>query len=205
MGAKRSFQLLSVAALSLLLTSCFDSKVPLSDPQKAKSDDHLLGAWRFRGDSGEMNYYHFGRLGEKLPASVLRVVNVQHMPDGKMQQADLLVFPTTLGGKTYLNVAEIKPSQLTALEEKGWTAEAVDAYLILRYQITGDVLTLQWIDGDAKKRAIEAGKIKGAIEKDQDGNTRFHFTDTTENLARFVAESGDTLFSKDALRLERVK
>jgi len=67
------------------------------------------------------------------------------------------------------------------------------------------VLTLQWIDGDAKKRAIEAGKIKGAIEKDQDGNTRFHFTDTTENLARFVAESGDTLFSKDALRLERVK
>ena len=44
MGAKRSFQLLSVAALSLLLTSCFDSKVPLSDPQKAKSDDHLLGA-----------------------------------------------------------------------------------------------------------------------------------------------------------------
>jgi hypothetical protein len=31
------------------------------------------------------------------------------------------------------------------------------------------------------------------------------FTDTTENLAKFVAEAGDGLFSKDALRLERVK
>lgn len=32
-----------------------------------------------------------------------------------------------------------------------------------------------------------------------------HFTDTCENLARFVAEAGDTRFSKDMLRLERVK
>ena len=61
------------------------------------------------------------------------------------------------------------------------------------------------MDGEAKKRAVDAGKIKGVIEKDQDGNTRVHFTDTTENLAKFVADSGDSLFSKDVLRLERVK
>ena len=56
-----------------------------------------------------------------------------------------------------------------------------------------------------KKRAVEAGKIKGVIEKDQDGNPRASFTDTTENLAKFVAEAGDGLFSTDMLRLERVK
>ena len=31
------------------------------------------------------------------------------------------------------------------------------------------------------------------------------FTDTTENLAKFVAEAGDDLFSKDVLKLQRVK
>ena len=164
---KKACPLLLVAAFSLLLTSCFDTKYPLSDPQKSKPDDRLAGVWRFRGDSGEMNYYHIGHGGEKLPASVMQVVFVQHMPDGNMQSGELLVFPTTIGDKTYLNVAEAKPSQLKLLEEKGWTNEAVNAYLILRYQITGDVLTIQLIDSEAKKRAVEAGKIKGMFEKDQ--------------------------------------
>jgi acylphosphatase len=81
----------------------------------------------------------------------------------------------------------------------------VDAYLILRYEIKGDVLTLHVMDGDARKRAIEAGKVKGVVEKDPHGNIRAYFTDTSENLARFVASAGDDLFVKDALRLERVK
>lgn len=78
-------------------------------------------------------------------------------------------------------------------------------YSIFRCQVAGDTLTVQWMDGDAKKRAIEAGKIKGKIEKDQDGNDRAHFTDTTENLTKFIAKAGDDLFSKDVLKLERVK
>ena len=105
MKARRILQLLWMAAFSLLLTSCFDSTVPLSDPHKAKSDDRLTGVWRVRGDGGEMNYYHFGRVGEKLPASVMRVVSIEHKPNGYMQQSELLVFPTTIGSKTYLNVA----------------------------------------------------------------------------------------------------
>ncbi|MHB8974900.1 MAG: hypothetical protein ACYC4N_31105 [Pirellulaceae bacterium] len=202
---KKASPLLLVAVFSLLLTSCIDSKYPLSDPQKSKPDERLVGVWRFRGDNGEVNYCHIGHVGEKLPASVMRVVNVQHMPDGKMHSGELLAFPTSLGDKTYLNAAEAKPSQFALLEEKGWTDEAINKYLIVRYQITGDVLTLQLIDQEAKKRAVEAGMIKGMSEKDQDGNIRVHFTDTTENFAKFVAEAGDTLFSKDGLRLERVK
>ena len=54
---KKLYPLLSVAALSLLLTSCFDTKNPLSDPQKSKPDDRLSGVWRQRGESGEMNYF----------------------------------------------------------------------------------------------------------------------------------------------------
>ena len=197
---KKVHPLLLVAAFSLLLTSCFDTKHPLSDPQTSKADDRLAGVWRFRGDGGEMNYYHIGHVGGKLPASVMQVVFVQHTTDGSIESDKLLIFPTTIGDKTYLNVAEATPSLLKLLEEKGWTNEAVNAYLILRYQITGDVLTVQWFDSEAKKRAVAAGKIKGVFEKDQG-----HFTDATENLAKFVAEAGDDLFSKDVQRLERVK
>lgn len=97
---------------------------------------------------------------------------------------------------THWNVTDGKDEQMKLLEDKGWTAETVAAFLLLRYQITGSTLTVQWIDGEAKKRAVETGKIKGKIEKDQDGNARAMFTDTTENLAKFVAEAGDDLFSK---------
>jgi hypothetical protein len=197
--------LLLVAACSLLLTSCFDTKHPLSDPQKSKPDERLTGVWRFRGDNGELNYYHIGHVGERLPASVMRVFFVQHRTDGTMQFGELMVFPTSIGDKTYLNAAEAKPSDFALLEEKGWTDEAINKYLILRYQITDDVLTLQLVDQEAKKRTVESGHIKGVIEKDRDGNPRVHFTDTTENLAKFVAEAGDDLFSKDVLRLERVQ
>jgi hypothetical protein len=206
MATKRILQLLSMAATCLVFTSCFDSKVPLSDPGKSKADQRLAGVWRLGNDDGTVTFYHFGRVGDRLPASVMRVVGIQHKWGGTMTQLDeLLLFPTTIGDKTYLNVSDGKDAQVKLLEDKGWTAETVNAYLILRYQVTGDRLTIQWIDGDAKKRAVEAGKIKGKIEKDQDGNARAMFTDTTENLAKFVAEAGDDLFSRDVLKLQRVK
>ena len=195
-----------MAAVCLLFTSCADSTVPLSDPGKSKPDERLAGVWRQRGESGEVNNYRFAPAGGKLPAAVMRVAGSSRKPDGTTEQFEAtLLFPTTLGEKTYLNVIEGKEEQIKLLEDNGWTPETVTSYLILRYQVTGDVLTMQGIDGDAKKRAIEAGKIKGTIEKDSSKFTKVYFTDTTENLAKFVAEAGDDLFRKDVLKLERVK
>jgi hypothetical protein len=151
-----------------------------------------------------VSYYHFGRVGNKLPAPVMRVAGIQHKPDFTMEQfSELLVFPTTIDGNTYLNVCDGKDEQLKVLEEKGWTAETVHAYLIFKYQIKDDVLVVQGMDKDAKQRAIESGKIKGVIEKDR--FTTVRFTDSTENLAKFVADVGDELFSESVVRLERVK
>ena len=64
-------------------------------------------------------------------------------------------------------------------------------------------MTVQGIDGEAKKRAIEAGKVKGEI--DSTAGFVLMFTDTTENFAKFVAAAGDDLFGKDVPKLERVK
>ena len=196
----------SMAAACLLFTSCFDSTVPLSDAGKSKPDERLAGVWRQRSESGSVNDYHFAPAGDKLPASVMRVTGSNRKPDGTTEQIEpLLLFPTTLGEKTYLNVCDGKEPKVKLVEEKGWTAETVNTYWVYRYQVTGDTLAVQWMDGDAKKRAVEAGKIKGKIEKDQDGNIRVHFTDTTENLTKFITAAGDDLFSKDVLKLERVK
>ncbi|MCY2986408.1 MAG: hypothetical protein NTY19_00830 [Planctomycetota bacterium] len=196
----------SMAAACLLFTSCFDSTVPLSDPGKSKADERLAGVWRQRSESGEVNDYRFAPAGGKFPASVMRVAGSSRKSDGTTEQIEpLLLFPTTIGDKTYLNVTDGTEPKVKLVEEQGWTDETVNTYLILRYQVTGDTLAIQWMDGDAKKRAVEAGKIKGKINKDQDGNTRVSFTDTTENLTKFITTAGNDLFSKDVLKLERVK
>lgn len=206
MRTNRILKLLPMAALCLLFASCFDSNLPLADPGKSKADERLTGAWRGRNDDGSVNDYRFAPAGGKLPASVMRLTGSNRKPDGTTEQFEpLLLFPTIIAEKTYLNVCDGKEPQVKLLEEKGWTAETVADYSIFRYQVAGDTLTVHWMDGDAKRRAIQAGKIKGRIEKDQDGNDRAHFTDTAENLTKFIAKAGDDLFSKDGLKLERVK
>jgi hypothetical protein len=200
--------LLSLAALCLLLTSCFDSKVPLSDPGDSKPDQRLADVWRLRNDDGSVTYYHIGHPGDSLPQSVMRVIGIQHTTDGEIKlEGQLLIFPTTIGEKAYLNVADGEDKQIKLVEEKGWTPETVSSYWIFMYEITGDTLKIWTMDREAKETAIKSGKVKGKIEEDKEkfAVTTVIFTDTTENLAKFVAEAGDDLFSKDAVRLERVK
>jgi len=186
----------------LLLAGCDGSKTPVSNPEDAKPDARLAGVWRFRGEDGQVSYHHIGQASEKLPAATLRVVSITHKEGRVEPPSEALMFPTSLGGNTYLNVIRGKEEQAKALEEKGW--KAVDSYFICKYQVDGDKLLIWFMDRDAKKRAIETGRIKGVIEKRKFATT-VKFTDTTENLARFVAQESDSLFSKEPIRLERVK
>ena len=193
----------------LFLTGCSDSQNPLSDPQTAKPDERLVGVWRLPNKDGVTNY-HVGHAGGKFSDGVMRVSLVRHDKakgefshgDGTLwttaeSSGEFLAFPTVLGEKTYLNVA-VTEQQVKLLEEKGW--KAVDSYLILKYRVDGDKMVVWGMDGDAKKRAIESGKVKGVIE-----NMPPKFTDTTENVARFIAEAGDGLWNtKEPGQFERV-
>lgn len=197
--------LTSVAVAFLLFAGCDDSKNPLSDPQKSKPDTRLTGVWRLRGDGGEVTYYHIGTMGDKVPASLMRVMLVTHSKNGELHPpGEMLLFPTTLGAKTYLNLAEANEQQFKLLEEEGWNPKTVGAYLLPKYRVEKNTLLVWPVDWDAKKAAIQAGKVKGVVEK-RDSGDKVMFTDTTENLARFIAEAGDSLFAKEPLRLERVK
>lgn len=172
-------------ALCLLAIGCNDSKNPLSDPQTSKADKGLVGVWReTNGDT----FYHIGHAGGDLPRGVMRVVEVTYK-DGKLNQpVEYLMFPTVIGNKTYLNLV-IDEKQVKRLDEKGWKNAAIESYTFLKYRLDGDKLTAWAMDEGAKKQAIQSGKIKGATTTTVAG-----FTDTTENIRRFIADADDRLW-----------
>jgi hypothetical protein len=110
-----------------------------------------------------------------------------------------LAFPTVLGDNTYLNVV-LDEKQVKLLDAKGWNADVVECYTFIKYQLDGDKLVVWAIDDKAKEQAIKDGKIKGVAEKDKPAI----FTDTAENVDRFITNAGDTLWdTKKPGRFER--
>lgn len=187
-------------ALMFFLAGCDDSKNPLSNPKTAKPDDRLIGLWRGQGDKNGATYYHVGRAGEPFPASMLRIVEVT-TDQGKVEPPEeYLAFPAVVEGKSYLNVV-VDAKQVKLLDQKGWNPDLVEAYTLLKYEVNGDRCVVWLIDSDAEERAIRSGKIKGEFKQNLP-----MFTDTSENVARFVAEAGDGLFNlAEPARFERLK
>ena len=186
-------------AVCLFASGC-DSKTPLSDPQTSKAEERLAGVWRDRSGGGEV-YYHVGHAGEKFPACMMRVVGIKHSKGNVEPAGEFLIFPTILGEKNYLNVVISRDDKLVkSLDEKGWKAVEVDNYMFAKYKFDGDKLLLYGMDGEAKKKAIRGGQIKGTVE-----NNSGCFTDSTENVARFVKEAGDSLWMNKPEHLERIR
>jgi hypothetical protein len=195
--------------LCAVCASCIDSDNPLGDPKKATADTGLLGVWRASEKDGDVTYYHVGKAGDKFPEGMLRVVAVSSNKDGKLDRPngdDMVMFTTTVGKNHYANVTVIDADAAKALGDN-WDPSKADGYFIYKYEIAGDKLMVACMDPEQKKAAIKAGKIKGEEEGD---NPRL--TDSTENLARFIASPDATklFFTKDHADdgygvLERVK
>lgn len=209
MNSTNFFRVGLVAAILLPFSGCDDSKFPLSDPQQAKPDARLTGLWRLQDEFGNTTYYHVGPLGGKAPASVLRVVSVTRNKDGELQApSQMLAFPAQVGSVSCLNVAA--QEIVAPVRDNGWKPEAAHSFFLLKYQFEGNTLLLWTMDPKAKEQAITAGKIKGEIERKTTSDkksvvVRVRFTDTPENVARLIRETGDKLFVEKPLRLERVK
>jgi hypothetical protein len=201
--------LLILGFLCLGFTSCVDSDNPLSDPKQSTIDPGLAGVWRVR-DKGDTVYYHVGKAGSNFPAGMLRVKSITHGKNGELPHPDnddLLVFTTTLEKNHYLNITSISAERIKSMGDTKWEPSMADGYFIYKYEISGDKLTMAGMDSDRKEEAIKAGKIKGTLEEH---NKRI--TDTTENLAKFIASADqEKLFpTKDSsgetnATLERMK
>ena len=139
-----------------------------------------------------------------FPRGVTRIVVVTHDQADVKPPGEWLAYPTVLGGKTYLNVV-IDQKQVKRLDENGWEPNAVECYTFVKYRLDGDKLVMWTINEPAKGTAIKSGKIKGIKTGKLDMEDLYRFTDTTENVAHFVANAPDSLWDKLPGQLERVK
>jgi hypothetical protein len=106
----------------------------------------------------------------------------------------------------YVGIANEDERKADRVAEKEWLEfRCWRRILPLKYRVEGDTLLVRSMDGDAKKRAIESGKIKGTSDKPRFDPEKVEFTDKNENVARFVAGADDSFFSKEVIRLKRVK
>ena len=96
----------------------------------------------------------------------------------------MLVFATTFGNNHYLNIASLSPERIKSLEKSNWEPSMAEGYFLAKYEVSGDKLMVAMMDPEQKKQAVKSGKIKGAIK-----DNRRLITDTTENLARFIASA----------------
>jgi hypothetical protein len=188
-------------AVCFFALGCDDSKNPLSDPQKSKADEKLIGVWRHRTKDGEETFYHVGRAGDKFPKGMMRIVEIAHAKGEVGPPTEYLAFPTVVGDKKYLNVVW-EEKLVRQLDENGWKADGIPGYSFVKYQLVGNDLTVFLMDDPAKAKAIKDGKIKG----EKHGNDLAMFTDSTENVARFIAAADAGLWNTaEAVSFERVE
>jgi hypothetical protein len=131
---------------------------------------------------------------------VLWLIPVSHSKDGQTHRPGaMLAFAGNIGGSQILNVAVVDQGDLEKMEMNGWNAALVKGYAILKYEIDGDKVSVWEMSDKTRRKAVEAGKVKGNIKE------RFCFTDTTENLAKFLADPANAdLFDKKTT-YQRVK
>jgi hypothetical protein len=203
MKMRQLFSSFALAGICLLTASCIDSKSPLSMPEKAEADPELSGVWRCTQDDGGVQYCHIGRAESKLPDGVLWAITTTHAKNGAMTRPDEMpVFSTKIGATRFLNVVTAAKECLDKLEKSGWNADLVGGYTLVKYEVHGDTLTFWFLDPDAKRRAIQAGKIKGTIQDQKPA----YFTDTSEKIAALLtAPENADLFTKQPIHYRRVK
>jgi hypothetical protein len=222
--------LLASICVCLVLSGCnVASKNPLSNPNASKIDIRLLGVWRGTDEkNGDVIYYHVGLADDeepregitgyldptgleveqfdgKLPGGMLRIVGITHKKDFTLNDpGELLAFSTNLKGADYLNLIFLEETKLKTLKENGW--KNPESYIITKYKIDGDKLRIWGMESSAVKKAVESKQLAGEIHDDKSlTGVKYTITAPTADLARYVAESGDSLFSKEAFVLERVK
>ncbi len=216
-----------LACVPLVFTSCAVSKNPLSDPKEAKPDSRLIGVWRGKGIGGGDRYYHVGRAGGKLPEGILVLIGATSDPSTGLEQEESTTFgfATTIKDRAYLNLASVKNETVRELKEEGWKPTMIDGYLIVKYSLDKDVLTIRPMDLVAVTKAVRDGKIKSTIAKETPNEPNVNplatalgdglkepvwvtLTDTSEELRR-VLGSDDAFFVKDdnelSLVLKRAK
>ena len=168
---------LIVLILCLMLTNCYESKIPLSDTETSKIDKALLGVWKGKVEDGDV-YFHFSRGGMNKINGLL----VEHHSDQTMKVEAYDIFTTKIGDSHFLSSQQVGA--------KG----SDEPFFILKYFIDGKKIKL-WQFNDVKlKEAISVGLLKGEIQKGNFNIETIRLTDIDSRITSFIESSSDDLF-----------
>jgi len=174
-------------------------KEPLSNPDQAKLDDRLIGAWKHEDEKSkdQQSILFIGKadLRRALPG-IMKAVIVENDGKKQIQVRTYYFFPTCLGEVNYANLLD--ESSLDGAKEKTWDRNRVQEWLLIKYSLENDRLTILLPDAIAAEKAITTGEVKGNVEETWLLKIkRITFTDS-KDLSRFLVSGGDQkLFSDD--------
>jgi hypothetical protein len=183
-----------LAGLSLLAMSCVpESENALTDPQTASPDATVYGLWSVVQDNGDVQYLHVGAASPDEAAEQPKLMQfclLTHKADTKelSQPFAQRFFAARLGDTSYANVI-IEPEH----------GQGKTKYWFFKYAVDGDRLSVWGTDWEETARVIDAGQLKGIVERD--GKNRLRkvlITDTTDNLQRFLRGGGDRIVFSDS-------
>jgi hypothetical protein len=170
----------------LLFSSCAYSKHPLSSPEEARIDERLLGVWKPRDPDAIGSAYAFcfvGKCSEQSAASgTMKSVIVDCNRSGVVQVETWEFFATKLGSHSYLS-ASTKPL--------GGPLTADQRYVLFKYILAGDSLTLRFMDPMGAQSAVKDGKLHGALPSG--GFDPVSLLSSSEELKAFLLGGGDSV------------
>ena len=194
----RIFTMTAVAALAFVGTfaGCVpESEQPLGNPATAQQDARLHGLWVADDAEGEKQFLHIGAEPDKgltsngaPEAGLMRYWLISHTTEnGRLANPyGMRFFVSRVGDVDYANMAVPVDDKDTGAPRGWW---------FIKYQVDNAVLTAWGMDFEAVGKLIEAGKVRGTVERDSDGKlTRALITAPSDQVENFVKENSGLLF-----------
>ena len=211
---------LSGVALLLCVTSCVESRSPLSNPSTCTPDEDIIGLWVSENQDGSRRVVLVGKKNTMdlvgSPNGIMCMGYADFDKNGHLisTEATNTFFVSTIGTEKFMNRFKLGEAtkQITTPDKKVvkvWNPEGVKEYTLFKYEATKDKLVI-W-RGDPNQRAlatlIDNGKLLGSVTWDdkKEYPTKLELTDSTEGLTKFLLGGGSAQLFPDKVRLPDTK
>ena len=195
-GVLQEYEIMKCLTKFILLITCLTCGCgptlyhPLAKPGEDARDDRIYGTWLYveKGKIHKAQYVHIGFNKETKETTVL-FAGVS--PKGKFEKWEFTGHTSIIRGNNYFStrfVEECKPSK---------------SYAIVKYEIKNNVIIIYIMESEPFDKAVEAGEIKGKIEKD-DIISNTVITDSPKRIKQFILENEKELFSGKSIKLYKI-
>jgi hypothetical protein len=175
---------LILLAVLPLVSGCgiVESERPLSPPRSAVRDQRLEGLWRPDG-KGEAGYLYI-TFHPRGDGSVM--IFSKYSGTGAISTAQYDFFVTRTSKHDYLNL-----SHGVSRDPGFWPSARSGTYIFAEYHFTWlGQLAYSMVAGDAFGKAVDAGKLRGKVQRDKKyGVVGLFLTDSSRHILDFIESS----------------